>query len=144
MHISANATIFSHDFWYWTEMLFWDTFCTLLVCIYIVVKTELNTPLWGPWGLISLCKHCPEAQNCQDVTKWKFAMNIWYMYLAPGEICSPELTVKMAKCGARHRTTAQSLFRLRKGVEVGGCWWARPQPLSSQLVQLSYMEQNNY
>ena len=34
----------------------------------------MNTPLWGPWGLISLRKHFPEAQNCQDVTKWKFVM----------------------------------------------------------------------
>ena len=39
-----------------------------------LIKVELNTPLRSPWGLISLCKHCPEAQNCQDVTKWKFVM----------------------------------------------------------------------
>ena len=44
-------------------------------CSLYFIKVELNTPLWGTWGLISLCKHCPEAQNCQDLTKWKFVMN---------------------------------------------------------------------
>ena len=51
-------------------------------CLYLI-KFELNTPLWGPWGLISLFKHCPEARYCQDVTKWKFVMYAGQWYNLP-------------------------------------------------------------
>ena len=48
-------------------------------CLYLI-KIEVNTPFCGPWGLISLCKHYPEAQKCQDETKWKHVMVVYTYY----------------------------------------------------------------
>ena len=69
MHVSANATISVFIF----DIGLKFDFEIVFACLYLI-KVELNTPLWGPWGLISLGKHCPEAQNCQDVTEWNFVM----------------------------------------------------------------------
>ena len=65
-----QCSVSSLHFWFWIQILFWYVFALLLFV--------LSTPLWGPWGLISLCELCPEAH-----------IDTNFLYLTRN-CCSPE------------------------------------------------------